>query len=205
MWARDRRERGLIAGARLGAIARAALASLSSVAFSSVAFSSACGGATEPTPKPMPTTAETPPESARAVSFSFADLDGKEVSSSTVRGRITVVALIATYDAASQAEARFLLEVAKTHAPRINVVGVVLESPENEPLAEAFRGALDLPFPLCMADEAIIRGEGPFGGLNVIPSLLILDKEGRERYRHVGVLKKDELEDALRRVEGPAR
>lgn len=137
----------------------------------------------------------------KRVDFAFEDLDGQPVSSETVKGRVTVIALIATYDVASQASARWLGEIVKDHVPRINGVGIDLELPENKPLASAFAGALHLPYPLCMADDVTIRGEGAFAGLGQVPSLVILDKTGVERFRHVGLLKKEELEAAVKRVE----
>lgn len=166
----------------------------------------ACGASPGPAaPKPMPTVIESPPDAAKEVTFSLADIEGKEVSSGTTRGRITIVASIATYDAASQAETRFLLEAARDHVPRINVVALVLEPLDNKPLVDAFASALKLPYPLCMASEETIRGEGPFAGMNQIPTVLILDKLGRERYRHVGLVQRAELEAALANVEGPKK
>lgn len=176
---------------------------VAAIAWGSVACGS--GEATPQAPKPLPTVQATAPDEAKRVAFSFADLTGKEVSTDSMHGRTTVIAFIATYDAASQAETRFLLEVARDHVPRINAFALVLESAENQPLADAFAHALHLNYPLCMADEATIRGEGPFAGMNQIPSVIILDKDGRERWRRVGLVQKAELEEAIRGVEGAKR
>jgi hypothetical protein len=162
-----------------------------------------CGGqAATGAPKPLPMVTSSPPDTAKRVDFSYSDLQGKEVSTTSVHGRVTVVAFIATYDVASQAQTRFLSEIEHEHTPRLNVFALVLESAENKPLADAFASALKLPYPLCMADEATIRGEGPFTGLGQVPSIVILDKEGRERYRHLGFVQKAELETAIGVVEG---
>ena len=77
---------------------------------------------------------------------------------------------------------------------------------ENRPLARIFRDAVGLPFPLAMADAAAIAGRGAFTGIDTVPSVVVLDHEGREVWRKVGVAHADELiravRDALRDVWG---
>ena len=165
-------------------------------------FDAGCGSsAAESAKKPASGPSTSSVASEKRVSFSFEDLTGKPVSTETVRGRVTVIALVATYDVASQALARWVAELAKEHVPRINAVGIDLELPENRPLAEAFAATLKLPYPVCMADAETIRGEGAFAGLGQVPSVVVLDKSGVERFRHVGLLKKEELEAAVKEIE----
>jgi len=138
---------------------------------------------------------------SKVVSFSFPDLDGKEVSTATVHGRTTVVFFGTAYDTFVQAEARFLIDVEHLHTPRLNVVMIMLERAENRPMVSIFSDVLQHPFPICMADADTIAGHGPFQGMNSVPSLLILDKEGREKYRHAGMQKEEEIEAAIKSVE----
>jgi peroxiredoxin len=163
----------------------------------------ACGSpqSSSDTPKPLPTVTTSAADDAKRIDFAFTDLNGKQVTTESVHGRVTIVLFMTTYDTASQLEARFVQEIAKEHTPRLNAIGLVLEVADNKPMADAFASALNLPFPLCMADDATIRGEGPFTGLGNVPSIVILDKEGRERYRHIGLVLKHDLEDAIHVVE----
>ena len=135
------------------------------------------------------------------VRFVFETLEGKALTSESLRGRITVIAFLATYDLHSQAEARFLSSITRRHTPRLNGVGLILEAAENRPMAEAFTAAIKLPYPVALADEATIAGEGAFPGLHAVPSVVILDREGREAYRHVGLIEEAALEEAIRAVE----
>lgn len=135
------------------------------------------------------------------VRFAFETLEGKPLTSESLRGRITVIALLATYDLHSQAEARFLSSIARRHTPRLNGVGLILEAAENRPMAEAFTAALKLPYPVALADEATIAGEGAFPGLHNVPSVVILDRDGREVYRHVGLIEEAPLDEAIRAAE----
>lgn len=146
------------------------------------------------------------PEIALAVTgdpvrFTYETLDGKPLTSESLRGRITVIAFLTTYDFPSQAEARFLSSTTRRHTPRVNALALILEAPENRPLVEAFTDALKLPYPVALADEATIAGEGAFAGLHAVPSIVILDREGREAYRHIGLLEETQLDAAIRAVE----
>lgn len=157
--------------------------------------------ACSPPPEPAHEPAVAVSPSSPPLHFAFETLDGKPLTSASLRGRITVLAFLTTYDFPSQAEARFLSSIARRHTPRLNVAALILEAAENRPLAEAFASALALPYPVALADSATIAGEGAFAGLHHVPSIVILDREGREAYRHVGLIKEPALEQAIRGVE----
>jgi thiol-disulfide isomerase/thioredoxin len=144
----------------------------------------------------------TPAEpSAPAPAFSYQALDGRTVSSRSLLGRVSVIGFVTSYDVHCQAEARYLALLEKHHAPRVNVVALALEAPENQPMVEAFVASLGLTFPVAMADAPTIAGEGPFKGLHHVPGFVILDRTGREAWRHAGFLNEAALEQAVRAVE----
>lgn len=169
-----------------------------SLAVSLALFGTGCGGpaAEGPAPASAPG-ALTPP-----IAFSFETLDKKPLSTETVAGRITLIGFIATYDVASQAEVRFLSSLGRHHTPRVNVAFLVLEAEENRPLIETFVAALGISDPVAIADLDTIAGKGPFAGLHHVPSVIILDRQGREVWRHLGLVQEAELEQAVRAVEG---
>jgi hypothetical protein len=135
------------------------------------------------------------------VAIAYAALDGTPVTTDGLLYRLSVIALIASYDPSSQAQAIYLRALARRHRPRINVVIVVLEPPDNLPLVQAFADVLAAPFPVVLADEATLLGRGPFGDLREVPSLVVLDREGREAWRHVGQVELPGLEAVLRSLE----
>ncbi|MEM1029947.1 MAG: TlpA family protein disulfide reductase [Myxococcota bacterium] len=130
--------------------------------------------------------------------FRFASLAGPVVTHENYRGRMTVILLAATYDAGSQVQARFVESVVRRHTPRINALMVVLEPPQNAPLVEAFAASLALSYDVAFADAATIAGEGPFPGLHHVPSLLLLDRDGREVWRRLGLVERGPLSDTIR-------
>ncbi|AKT38334.1 TlpA family protein disulfide reductase [Chondromyces crocatus] len=133
--------------------------------------------------------------------FAFETVDGRELSSGTLAGRITVIGFLTTYDAASQAQARILADLLREHTPRLNVAALALEPPENLPLVEAFARSLRLPYPMALADAQTVAGEGAFQGLHHVPSVVILDRKGREVYRRLGLAPRGILEEVLQTIE----
>ena len=138
------------------------------------------------------------------VSFAYETADGGILTAASLRGRYTVIAFAATYDLTSQAQLKVLTQIQRDHKPRLNVAALVLEPAENKPIVVAFANGLGFAFPVAIADERTLAGHGPFEGLRAVPSVVILDREGREVLRHVGPLDKKQLEDALTSVERPA-
>ncbi|AUX46042.1 cytochrome C-type biogenesis protein [Sorangium cellulosum] len=159
------------------------------------------GEARAPAPGADPPAATAAVAGGPVLTFSYETLDGRELSTASLAGRLSVIGFVATYDVASQAEARFLAGLLRDHTPRINVALLVLEASENRPLIEAFVAALKLPYPVAIADAPTIAGEGPFAGLHHVPSVVILDPEGREVFRHVGLITQEALEETLRGIE----
>ncbi len=51
-----------------------------------------------------------------------------------------------------------------------------------------------------LADEPTLAGHGPFDGLHAVPSIVILDREGREVHLHVGAYDQTQLDAALASV-----
>jgi hypothetical protein len=116
----------------------------------------------------------------------------------SLRGAPAILIFITTYDLASQAEARFLLGVYRRHRGAVRAAAIVLEPNENRPLVQAFRDTLKLSYPVAIGDAALVAGEGPFGDVHSVPSVVLLDAEGRIAWKHAGLVKDEELEQALR-------
>ena len=151
---------------------------------------------------PPASSAATPSAAGSApVAFHFPAVgDDAAVSSQTMRGRPTVLVFITTFDLACQVLARRLGELVVDFTPRANAAAVVIEAPQYAELLPAYREALSLPYPVVMADFATQSGAGPFGPVTVVPTVIVLDREGRQVWRHDGAVDSSEIEAALRRA-----
>jgi len=123
------------------------------------------------------------------------------VSSEELRGRATVLLFVTTFDLASQAEAKHLEDLYRTHKPRINAVAVVMEAPKYAPLARSFAEVLGLSYPVALADDATRQGRGPFGVISSVPSWVILDRDARPVFAHAVVVSLRQIERGLRSVQ----
>jgi len=139
------------------------------------------------------------------VVFSFPGAGDSEVNSATTRGRVTLLVFVTTYDIASQIVLRRVADAIARFTPRANAAAVVLEPPVYVDLLPAYRESLSLPYPVVMADFATQRGQGQFGGIQRVPTLVVLDREGREVSRRQGSLTQQEIDEALTRASRRSR
>jgi hypothetical protein len=153
-----------------------------------VAVALCCGCGAAPEPQPRAVSGEPPSPDRTVVKFLYQTLEGKPVSHAAYRGRMTLIVFVATYDSASQAQARFVEALYRKHTPRINALMLVLEPPENKIMVETFVDVLDLHFDVAFADPETIEGQGPFQGLHHVPSIVLLDRDGHEVWRNLGVV-----------------
>ena len=150
---------------------------------------------------PQPATPAAQQASGPTLRFRFEAIDGRPISTASLANRVSVIGFLTTYDMASQVMARFLATLERRHSPRINVAVLMLESPDNRLLVQAFADSLRLSYPIALADDATLAGEGPFTGLHHVPSVVVLDRRVREAWRHVGGVDAATLEAAVREVE----
>ena len=134
---------------------------------------------------------------SEAISFAFGTTEGGEFSSRGTRGRATLVLFVTTYDLPSQLEARRVDEIIRRFRPRVNAGAVVLEAPKYAVFADAFRSTLGLSYPVALADDETLQRRGPFGLVDRVPTLVVLDRNGREVFRKAGVVSPREIEAAL--------
>jgi hypothetical protein len=119
--------------------------------------------------------------------------DGNVKGIADVLGRETVLLYLTTYDAVSLAACRRLLDIWHSREPRINVLLIALEPPQNAPLVAVFRDSLGGDVPVVLADQETLEGRGALGDMRAVPGVILLDRDGRvifrgfgaEAYRHV--------------------
>ncbi len=158
-----------------------------------VALAMACGS--EPRPSAPAVAARSAP-----IVFAYGTPRGEEVGSATTRGRVTALLFVTTFDLPSQLMARRLEEVVKRHRPRANAAAIALEAPNSAPLIEVFRSTLGLSYPVALGSSGALDHDGPFGTLDRVPTLIVLDARGREVAREAGVVAAADIEALLSRA-----
>jgi hypothetical protein len=146
--------------------------------------------------EPRPPTVATAARSA-PIEFAYGTPSGETFSSRNTRGRVTAILFVATFDLTSQLMARRLDEVVRRHTPRVNAGAVALEAPNDAPLVDVFKSSLGLSYPVALANSTGFDQPTPFGKLDQVPTLVVLDTRGREVARAQGVVSERELDAAL--------
>ncbi len=135
--------------------------------------------------------------SGASVQYRFPLPDGSSIGTDEQSGRWTIILFLTTYDAVSQAIALRLDEYQHTRTPRINVLAVALEPPQNAPLVSVYRETLGISYHVALADQDTFDGRGPFGDVRAVPALVLLDPQSRVVRRGIGVTTVGEIQAAL--------
>jgi thiol-disulfide isomerase/thioredoxin len=147
--------------------------------------------------KPAPAVGVSTVERGGAVSFAFDSLDERPVSSQALRGRPIVLAFVTTWDLPSQVQTRYLTAL-KTTA---SIALVALDTRANRELVEAYAKTLNVSYPVALAaptdSSSGIQTFGDFGEI-AVPTVIVLDAEGRIIFRRNGLCKTEDIDAALR-------
>jgi len=180
----DKRGRTTNPSARVGGIAAAIMA---------LAAALGCAPAKRPDPVGVSAIAR-----EQGIAFSYDSLDERPVSSAATRGKPVVLAFITTWDLASQAQVDFLVPMAKNDGDKVSYLLVALQERQDRELVEVYRTKLGVTFPVALGDRETIAGGGPFGDVHNVPTVVVLDREGRRVWQKAGLSKNDEIRAALR-------
>ena len=174
-------------------VSRASLAAV----VGAVSLVGGCGGARSAARVDPPGVSA--PPSRPPVDFDFDAVDDAPVTAESMRGQPTVITFVTTSSLSSQAQADFLVAMAKHDGDRVHYALVVLESQENRALVELYKKALSIPFPVALADSQTLAGASVFGDVSAVPVTVLLDRAGRVAWRIDGrVVKSDEMRAAMR-------
>lgn len=125
--------------------------------------------------------------------------DRQRLSLSELRGKPTLVFLLATFDGVSQAALKPASHFARRH-PEAHVIGVAAQ-PNPALLVDAWVTALDPAFPVGYTrDESVPRGTSELGPIEGVPTFIMLDREGRVVESHAGFAGVNKLERMLYRA-----
>jgi len=115
-----------------------------------------------------------------APSFSALSLEGKAVTSEDLAGKPSVIVFWASWCGPCRAEVPHINELVDSYGSNVNVVGINL----GEAPAAAKQMASSMQYPSLLDPQSSI---GTSYRVSTIPLVVILDGEGRIRYRGTGL------------------
>jgi thiol-disulfide isomerase/thioredoxin len=134
---------------------------------------------------------------ARQPQFSVVTRDGRLVTQDSLRGRVVLVNVWATWCAPCRVEMPALQQLADAYAAdSVVVLGL---SVDDGPAAEvdAFLAERHITYPVAIVDRGTVAA---FGGVRGYPTSMLLDRNGVLRHSVVGPIGPVTLRPALRRL-----
>ncbi len=117
--------------------------------------------------------------SERLPDLTLTDVDHRPIHLDDLRGRIVLLDLCASWCIVCRQSLPFYAELQRRHRDAVTVVALSIDADEDD--ARAF--ARTLPPEIRLAHDASGDAKAALG-MGAMPSLLIVDREGRIRHRH---------------------
>lgn len=137
-------------------------------------------------------TARTPV--VRKANWSTIDTEGKLVSNHDFEGKVGVLVYWATWCGSCKTEIPDLIALRREFtASEVEIVGLSVDKPQKD--LQAFAKAKGINYRIARVTPSIVDA---FGQADDIPTLLILDQEGRIQFRHTGQVSRATLSERVR-------
>jgi len=130
--------------------------------------------------------------------FRVRDLDGREISSASLRGKVVIVNFWATWCGPCRAEIPDLVALQEKYKDTLQVIGIS-EDEAGVDVVRRFAAEHRVNYPVAMITPEI---EKLYPGISALPTSFILDRESRVVQKHVGMLTARTTEYEARHLAG---
>jgi thiol-disulfide isomerase/thioredoxin len=183
------------------ALLLAILVGIVSVTWAAARYRRTLGGTSDPTAEATTgeqTTLRFFRHPANAPALIARDLDGREVSLGSLRGKVVLINFWATWCGPCRAEIPDLVTLQEKYRDRLQIIGI---SQDEAPVDVVRRFAAEhhVNYPVVMSTPEI---EQMFPGITALPTSFIVDRESRVVQKHVGMLRAALTETETRALAG---
>ena len=133
-----------------------------------------------------------------APAFTMTDLDGREISPASLRGKVVIVNFWATWCGPCRAEVPDLVALQDKYRDTLQVIGIS-EDEGGVGVVKRFAAEHKINYPVVMMTPEIERR---YPGISALPTSFILDREARVVQKHVGMLTARTTEYEARHLAG---
>jgi thiol-disulfide isomerase/thioredoxin len=135
---------------------------------------------------------------ATAPALTARDLDGREVSTASLRGKVVLINFWATWCPPCRAEIPDLVALQEKYRDRLQIIGIS-EDEASPQVVKAFVTEHKMNYPVVMTTPELER---LFPGVGALPTSFIVDRESRVVQKHVGMLRAGTTELETRALAG---
>jgi thiol-disulfide isomerase/thioredoxin len=127
--------------------------------------------------------------------FSFKDINGKKVPLSEFKGKVILLDFWATWCVPCKAEIPGFIELQKKYgAQGLQIIGLSVD--DSAAMAKKYSDEMKMNYPILLAEgkEDILKAYDPIPS---IPVSVVIDRQGRIVYRHLGIAAMDVFEKEI--------
>ncbi len=118
-----------------------------------------------------------------APEFQLKDLAGKDLSLASAKGKVILLNFWATWCGPCRAEIPSLIELQNRYKDRLQIIGLVVDDDDQDVVKQVVDSE-GINYPVALADNQIRLA---YGGIPALPTLFVINSEGRVVQKHVGL------------------
>jgi cytochrome c biogenesis protein CcmG/thiol:disulfide interchange protein DsbE len=118
-----------------------------------------------------------------APDFKLKNLDGKDLTLADSRGRVILLNFWATWCGPCRAEIPSLIELQKRYADRLQIIGLDVDD-DDEGMVRQVVASEGINYPVALASTEVRIA---YGGIGALPTVFVLNADGRVVQKHVGL------------------
>ncbi|HEX4138157.1 MAG TPA: TlpA disulfide reductase family protein [Bryobacteraceae bacterium] len=139
----------------------------------------------------------------KAPDFTRVDATGHKIRLSKYKGKVVLLDFWATWCTGCKQEIPWYIEFAgKYRKSGLAVVGVSMDDDGWKVVKPFLAEKMKIPYPVVIGDNALAR---QFGGIESMPVTMLIDRQGRIAYSHVGVVDRAKFEGEIQELLTRAR
>jgi thiol-disulfide isomerase/thioredoxin len=118
-----------------------------------------------------------------APDFQLKDLAGKDLSLASAKGKVILLNFWATWCGPCRSEIPSLIELQNRYKDRLQIIGLVVDDDDEDAVKQVINSE-GINYPVALATNQI---RFVYGGIPALPTLFVINTEGRVVQKHVGL------------------
>jgi thiol-disulfide isomerase/thioredoxin len=133
-----------------------------------------------------------------APDFKAKDLDGKDLSLGADKGKVILLNFWATWCGPCRAEIPDLIELQNRYKDQLRIIGMLVDEDDEDNLRDVVK-AEKINYPVALTTPEVRLA---YGGISALPTVFVINPEGRVVQKHVGLFNPALYETEIRALLG---